>query len=270
MKNQLLCWPLLARELRANWKPAALFAGVLTLYSIIIIGMFDPALGESLEQMAQSMPELFAAFGMANAGATLLDFMLNYLYGFLFLVFPLVLTLLLANRLLVRYADRGSLAWLLAQPVPRRTLARTQTAVLGIWLLLLTVYLTVMCVGTAEVMFPGELDVAALLAVNVGLVGLHLLLAGVCWLGACVFAGSWLALGSGGGLCVLFLLLQMLSQVGEQTEWLRYLTPLTLFDPAAIAAGQAGALWQVAALYAAGLVLFGAGTEVFARRDLCL
>lgn len=269
MKN-LLCRPLLAKELRANGKLAALFAGVLTLYSIIIIGMFDPALGESLEQMAQSMPQLFAAFGMANAGTTLLDFMLNYLYGFLFQVFPLVLTLLLVHRLLVRYADRGSLAWLLAQPVPRRTLACTQIAALGLYQLVLTAYLTVLCVGAAGAMFPGELDVRALLAVNVGLVGLHLMLAGVCWLGACAFAGGRLALGSGGGLCVLFLLVQMLSQVGEQTEWLRYLTPLTLFDPAAIAAGQAGALWQAAAMYAVAAALFGAGTAVFTRRDLSL
>lgn len=74
---------LLKRGIKANYKILLIFMAVLTLYSSMIVAMFDPALGESLNAMAQSMPQIFAAFGMLHAGVTLIDFMVNYLYGFL-------------------------------------------------------------------------------------------------------------------------------------------------------------------------------------------
>lgn len=65
--------PLLRRELRANYKMILLFTAVITLYSTVIIAMYDPKLGASLNMMAESMPELFAAFGMTNAGQRCLN-----------------------------------------------------------------------------------------------------------------------------------------------------------------------------------------------------
>lgn len=264
-----LCLPLLRQELRANWRLTAVFAAVLAMYSVMVVSMFDPALGESLEQMAQSMPQLFAAFGMSHAGVTLLEFIANYLYGFLFKVFPLVLSILLADRLLARRIDRGSLACLLAQPLPRWKLALTQAAALVLPLIALTVWMGAVCAGTAQLLFPAALDGRAFLTLHCGLAGLLLFLAAVCWLSACVFGGTRLSL-CGAGLCAGFVLLQMLAQAGEAARWLRFATPLTLFDPAALAAGESRALWAAAGLYAGAAALFGLGTAAFAHRDLSL
>lgn len=261
-----MCLPLFKKEMRACAPLALLFAGVLTLYTVMIVSMFDPALGESLEQMAAAMPELFAAFGMAHAGTTLLEFLTNYLYGFLYIVFPLVLTILLVRRLLTRYSDTGAMAWLMASPQPRLRLAATQAAQIVCWLVLLVVYLIALCIGAAQGFFPGELEVLPFLRVNVGLLGLLLLLASVCWLGACLFEGG-LALGSGSGLCVMFVLLDMLAGVGEKTEFLRYATPLTLLDTAGLAAGTSRAWAAAASLYLLALACFLAGGLAFARRD---
>ena len=41
--------PLLRRELRANYKMILLFLAVITLYSTVIIAMYDPKLGASLD-----------------------------------------------------------------------------------------------------------------------------------------------------------------------------------------------------------------------------
>ena len=101
---------LLKKELRANGPLAAIFLGVVTLYGSMITSMFDPKLGDSLNIMMESMPELFAAFGMSNPGASLTQFLANYLYGFLLIALPLVMILLLVQRLLVRYTDRGAMA----------------------------------------------------------------------------------------------------------------------------------------------------------------
>ena len=104
---------------------------------------------------------------------------------------------------------------------------------------------------------------------NLGLAPLILLFGAICFCSGCVFSSTRLALGGGAGLCVAFMLLQMLSQVGEKWEWLRLCTPLTLFDSKALAAGD-GSLWPAAALLAAALVLYGVGAAVFCRRDLSL
>lgn len=269
MNQSLVCVPLLCKELRANWKLTALFAAVLTMYSVVIISMFDPALGESLTLMAQSMPELFAMFGMLHTSATMLQFLSNYLYGFLFVVFPLVLILLLVHRLLARYAERGAMAWLLATPVPRRCLVRTQACVLCLWVTVLTGYLTALCMICSDALFPGVLEKGGFLRVNAGLLGLLLFFAALCWLGACIFAGGRWAL-SGGGLCVAFVLVQMAGQAGDCFNWLRYLTPLTLFDAQALAAGESGALGKALVLYLLAAAGFAAAGTAFVQKELSL
>ena len=79
----------------------------MTLYESIIVAMYDPKLGESLNMMAESMPQLFAAFGMTDPGLTLLDFLTNYLYGFILIIIPLVYIMIMCHRLMARYIDKG-------------------------------------------------------------------------------------------------------------------------------------------------------------------
>lgn len=131
--------PLLRRERCAIIK-ILLFTAVITLYSTVIIAMYDPKLGASLNMMAESMPELFAAFGMTNAGATMLEFIINYLYGFILVVIPMLCLLLIAGRLVVRYVDQGSMAYLLATPNTRGTIIRTQILFLVLCTLFLVIY----------------------------------------------------------------------------------------------------------------------------------
>ena len=56
---------LFAKELRANLFVSLIIAAVLAMYIGVIVSMYDPELGESLDAMMQSMPEMFAAFGMS-------------------------------------------------------------------------------------------------------------------------------------------------------------------------------------------------------------
>lgn len=106
---------LLVKELRACAVPALVVLAALVLYIAVVVSMFDPNLGDSLTAMMESMPELFAAFGMATETTTLLGFMLNYLYGFLFTVFPLVLVMILVNKLVVQPINGGTLAWVFSR-----------------------------------------------------------------------------------------------------------------------------------------------------------
>ena len=58
--------PLLKIEIKSNYKILILFIGLITLYSSIITAMYDPELGAGMNALAESMPDLFAAFGMQN------------------------------------------------------------------------------------------------------------------------------------------------------------------------------------------------------------
>ena len=107
---------LFKKEIKSNWLLLVIFLAVLSVYGSMITMMFNPEMGDSLKMMADSMPDLFAAFGMADVGQTLLEFVSGYLYGMLYVAFPGVFIIILSNRLVSRYVDNGSMAYLLAVP----------------------------------------------------------------------------------------------------------------------------------------------------------
>ena len=81
---------LFARELRGSLPALLVITAVLALYIVSIAYMFDPEVAHNLDAVMAAMPDLFAAFGMANMSTNMTDFMLNYLYGFLFTWVPLL------------------------------------------------------------------------------------------------------------------------------------------------------------------------------------
>ena len=82
------------REMKKSIKMLVIFGAVITMYVTIIIGMYDPELMKSLEGFYDMMPELMAAVGMKAGATSLLGFMVSYLYGFIFLIFPMVYCIL--------------------------------------------------------------------------------------------------------------------------------------------------------------------------------
>lgn len=259
---------LLKREIKANYKLTLIFIGVLAIYASMIVSMFDPELGDSLTIMAKSMPELFAAFGMGNAIGTLIEFMANYLYGILLVCFPMVYIIILSGKLVSRYVDRGSMAYLLATPCRRAKLIITQIVVLLLGIVTLLIFVTTLCILCAQGMFPGELDISKFLLLNLGVLGVHVFWAGICFCSSCLFNDAKYATGVGASLCVGFVLIQMVGNVGEKFEAVKYATPLTLFNPMALVAGDAWAYWGVGALYATGMLLMAVGAVAFCKRDI--
>lgn len=261
---------LFLKELRSCIVPWAIVLAVLGMYAGTIFTMYDPEMGESLELMRQSMPELFAAFGMGDQGSTLLEFLVNYLYGFLFVAFPLVLILLLANRLVVRYLDTGGMACLLAQPIGRARLMVSQFLVLLSCLAAMLVLVTLMEACLAEALFPGELSLVELCRANVSLAGLWLMFSGVCWASVCLVPRPSWSLWGGAAVCIAAILVQMLSGAGDGLSWLGNFTPLALFDPLGMAYGEPFAAVGCAVLALSGIALACVGIAGFSRRDLAV
>ena len=85
------------------------------------------------------------------------------------------------------------MASLLASPVSRRTIVRTQILVLLTCFLILTGYATGIEILFCQLWFPGQLDIPTLLAVNLALLALYLFIGGLCLLLPAFLMQAWQA-----------------------------------------------------------------------------
>lgn len=263
-----MSFTIFGREMRRNFKVLLIFCLVLTLYTSMIINMYDPGLGKMLETMQKSMPKVFEMVGMNAVAKTLLDHIVNYLFGFLYKVFPVIFIAFLIHRVVVRYLDRGTIAYLLATPSSRFKIGLTQIIVVVLNIVLLLAYLSALTIALSSFMFEGKLDVDSYLGVIVGLFGLLFFLSSLIYFLGIVPKDSGRGFGIGVSLVILFILMQMISQIGDKFEFVKYGTPLTLFDPLKIAAGNADAINMGYGLMAAGALLYIIGLLVFCKKDL--
>ena len=261
---------LFKREIKSNYKVFIIIFSVLLMYTSVVTSLFDPNLGSILEQFSQTMPELMSAFGMTSPGSTLIEFLSSYLYGFIYLVFPLIFEIIVANKLVARYVDRGSMAYLLSTPVSRKTIIMTQISVLWITLAALICLMTLAQIIVSHLMFPGDLDVSRLIYMNIGLYCLHLAISGICFFGSCIsneMKNSYLI---GAGIPILFILIQMLSNISDKLDSLKYVTLLTLFPAQEIASHETNGLFQAGILLLIATLLYSLGAYLFTKRDLPL
>lgn len=255
------------REIKGSVKLLIIFGAVITMYVSIIINMYDPEIMKTLDSFAEAMPELMAAAGMKANDASLLGFMVSYLYGFILLVFPMLFCILRGNALVAKYTDKGSMALLVAAPVKRRTIAFTQMSVLISGILMIILYSTILELACAGSSFPGELDTIALFKLNGGLLCLHLFIGGICFLFSCIFSDTKYSIAFGAGIPALMYVLQMLANVGGNAEKAKYFTFFTFFNPDGIIAGESSATAGILMLLPAGAVLYILGVMVFERKD---
>lgn len=190
------------REMKGSIKLLIIFAAIITLYVSVIMYMYDPQMMKTLDSFVEVMPELMASVGMRANAATLLGFMVSYLYGFILLIFPMLFCIIRGNALIAKYVDKGSMVSLTAAPVKRRAIAFTQMKVLVSGIFLLILYSTAVEFVCAKSGFPGELDIRAFLKLNGGLLCLHLFIGGICFLSSCIFSDTRYSVAFGAGILV--------------------------------------------------------------------
>lgn len=256
------------REMKRSVKLLVIFAAIITLYVSIIISMYDPELMKTLDSFVEVMPELMAAVGMSAGAASLIEFMISYLYGFILLIFPMVFCILRGNGLIAKYVDSGSMVSLAAAPVKRRTIAFTQMSVLISGMTLLLIYSTVLEYMVAQRNFPGELIMEELLKLNAGLLCLHLFIGGICFLASCIFSDTKYSIAFGAGIPAFMYVLQMLANSGEKAKNIKYFTFFTLFNPSGIVTGEDNALLGVVVLLVGAIAFFVTGIFTFCNKDL--
>ena len=142
----------LETELPTATDPAPVHARIGLLY----MRLENPDSAEALNTMLELLPEgMVKALGFQNMGTDLTGYLSNYLYGFIFLTFPMIYCAIMANRLIAKHVDSGSMAYLLTTPHSRVRIATTQ----AIYLAASVLAIMLINVGLAILMSePGNTD----------------------------------------------------------------------------------------------------------------
>jgi ABC-2 type transport system permease protein len=236
--GKMISMPLFKLDMKKAVRLMLVFIAILTMYSVIIIWMFDPEFADMLVQYQEIMPEMMSAFGMTGDTSSLVAFMNTYLYGFLMLIIPMIFELMLVNHMVMKYVDNGSLACILATPNSRKRVIITQILAILISIILLIGTVTLIGYLSAEIMFEGELDVEKYMNLNFSTLLLHFAISGIAFFAACIFDEEKGYLALGAGLPLTFYLIQMLSGMGDSLDKLKYVTLFTLFPADRIIAGK--------------------------------
>lgn len=256
---------------KANWIIGIIFIAVMFLYLAMIISMFDPESLEGLIAMLETLPkELVAALGYDLIGEGLTPFIASYYYGFIAVMFPMIYSIIVANRLVARHVDSGSMAYLLSTPNSRLTIVTTQAIYLIVSITALFALVTALGIIISQAMFPGQLDMSGFILLNFVTLLTFYALSGISFFFSCVFDDTKYSLAFGAGVPIAFFVINMLANVGAQYAWLRNFTLFSLFNPAQIIALDPSTSVAILILSLIAVITYAGGIILFNRRNLPL
>jgi len=266
-----MSWTLFKANIKANRIVWTIMTCIFCFYLAMIISMFDPEGADALNEMLKTLPEgLINALGFGQLGSRLLTFITGYIYGFLVLLFPMVVSIVINHRIIGSHIDKGSMAYLLATPNSRIKIASTQAVFSITSITALFILTTTFSIVFAESMFPGQLEIGKFILVNVYAILMYYAIGGIGFLASCISNESKFSLGLGVGIPVGFLVLQMLGGVGEKFSWIGNLSLYALFDPDKLIAGDNFAYIGMILFILIAAALYGCGIMIFNKRDLSL
>ena len=263
--------PLFKTTLKSNWPIALGITLFIMIYISTSISMFNPENAEFIESMIKVMPEgLMKALGFINLGTDLTQYLGNYLYGFIFLVFPFIYTSVVANRLIAKHVDKGSMLYLLSTPNTRIKIVTTQAVYLILSTSLIFIVLTGIAIAMSAGIWPGLLNIGLFIVLNLVTLAATLVVSGVSFLFSCIFNESRLSLAFGVGIPLLFVVFRMVYSLSEKIDWLKYLTLYTVVDVERLLEGGPYALYASLILVGVTAILYSISILIFNKKSLII
>lgn len=244
------------------------FAAILTMYTAVIIGMYDPESGKAMLELIKSMPKVFEAVGITSVVDTLVKHLNSYLFGFIYKVFPLVMVLFGTWTVYVKPLTTKTLTTEMSAPLSRGQIVTTQMVSLVLQIIAVMGYVLVLTLVLSEISFAGELELAVYVRLMFGLIGLLLFESALCYAVAIVVPRAQLGIGI--ALCLGFLIVQMLARAADSVSWMKLCTPLTLFNQTGLIEGSEIAFLQAIILYLLAVLFFSGSAFYFTRKNIAL
>ena len=223
--------PLFKVNIKSTWVVVTSVTFFVMIYVAAAIAMYDPSSAEKMQQMFEMLPEGFLkAFGFDKLGSEFTPYLSNYLYGFIMLLFPLIGSTVLANMLVAKHVDSGSMAYLLATPNTRIKIITTQAIYLIVSVLVIFLVNVGFGLVYAAASYKGLLDVSAFMQLNLVAILVALAVGGISFFASCAFDDSKVALGVGAGIPALMFLARILTNMSEDLAFMRNFSVYTLID----------------------------------------
>ncbi|MBQ7841458.1 MAG: ABC transporter permease subunit [Lachnospiraceae bacterium] len=244
----------------------------------------DLTLEEMMQIMLDSMgvpSDLIESMSEMDTGS-----MINQMYYTVTGLLPILLYIVIvANGLIVNQVDHGSMAYVLSTPTKRLAIVITQAVFMIITPLLM---LGIVCASRilSNHIIYGDAEVLKTVMLYLGMYILIESIAGICYMGSCIFNYSRKATAFGGGLTVWFFLASLLGMFGtkdlvnmgvgvEELGVFNQLTLIGLYDINAIGTiatdePDDSFVWKLAVLGVIALVTYVTGAVRFQKKDLPL
>lgn len=263
---------LLKFDIKQNWGIFSIILGILLLYLLIFINMFDPNGLEKLQAIAnlKMPPELLKAFGYEiETNASLISLVASFFYKMIVYFILIIYVIIVGNRLVVDHVNKGSMSYLLSSPHTRKSIVLTQSLFFLISIAIMIITLILSGIIAAETWFPGYLNIKAFITLNLGIFLVFSIFSGISFLASCIFNESKNALSLGAGLPLAFILINILGNSSESLDFLHYFTVISFINTDNIIAGTDILLpFSIMTLLAFGL--YSSGIWLFYKRNLSI
>jgi len=264
--------PLFLSTLKSRYILILLISAFLLMYSVIIISMFDPGDAESSQTLLETMPEDFnKAFSFEIIQPTLAGLLAGIMYSLPYMIFMIAYTLIIANSLIARIVERGSIACYLATPVSRTRVVISRASVLILGEVVIVFLLTLVSILAARGMHgSGTLDIRLFILVNCMGFCLFLLVGAYSFLFSCIFNEEKYSLLCSAGLTFLLYIINTIGNINDELSTLKKISPFGYFQPTDIVKGDFEILLPAVLFILISTVIYTLSMVIFNKRDLSL
>lgn len=255
--------PYFRQIVKSNAKFLIAFTSVLCMFLVVMNYVFTP---EIVNEFHSATNETFISNIFASNG-TLVGFMSNSFYAMMAIIFPMVYSIMVGNRMIAEKIDKGSMVGYLSTPTTRLKIVLTSAVYFVVSIFLMWGITSIIGILTANYFQPGALDTEIFLILNFGAFLYHLVISGICFCSSCIFNTSKKSLIFGAGIPLFFFVISMFIRLSGDLDFLKYVTLNTLFDAQSILSGG-GYSGNFIVMTVIAAVLYVVGIFWFKKKDL--
>ncbi|MEG1868023.1 MAG: hypothetical protein RR219_03715 [Clostridiales bacterium] len=237
---------------------------ILCGFLVVICAAFTPNAIADFEGVVSNM-----AIGNIIKSTSLEGFFANIFYAVIGMIFPMVYSSFAANKIIASQVDSGSMACWLSTPLSRYKISVTGGVYLVFSQLIMFICVFITGLLAAGYFQPGVLDIKIFAYLCLGGFLYHFAIGGLCYFSSCLCntVGKYLILGA--ALPLFFIFLNVIRQLVDSLDFLKFATLNTLLNTAKIL--ENGNFWfEFAAMAAIGMVLYILAVKIFKKKDLPL
>ncbi|NMA69929.1 MAG: ABC transporter permease subunit [Desulfitobacterium sp.] len=259
--------------IKQNGKKIAKFSTGIILYELLLTGVY-PAISKNtaITEIADSIPSAVkSVFGVSEDARTdtFEAFISAQFFARIYAMLMILYNVNTANELLAKMADDGSLAFILATPVPRDEILTTQALVLLFGNALMT-QATLLGLLHGSRRFEIPIDESKYLSFGflsftffsfIGLYSLFL---------SALFAKSEISFSIAAGLTLAFYALDVAGGLSDNFSWVRKFSLFQCYRPQEALEGTEKSFWKITGLTIGSYILLKLGIRAFNEKDLPL